>query len=56
MANLLSSGLYRRPRSFTGSCAGDVFTFRLALAGFTAGRELANFFTAPCPEGYSINL
>lgn len=30
---LLSSGLYRRPRSFTGSCAGS------RSRAFTAGRE-----------------
>lgn len=33
---LLPSGLYRRPRSFTGSCA----CVSRALAGFTAGQDL----------------
>jgi hypothetical protein len=37
--NLLSSGLYRRLRSFTGSCAVQLSAVQ-TLAGFTAGREL----------------
>lgn len=52
--NLLPSGLYRRLRNFTGSCAISIF--ENSLAGFTAGRELAtrnvyNWALSPCPEG-----
>ncbi len=36
----LASGLYRRPRSYTGSADPGVFEKRKALAGYTAGGEL----------------
>src|SRR5215207_234422 len=37
VSRLLPSGLYRRPRNFTGSCSWT----RHSLAGYTAGQDLA---------------
>jgi len=49
ISSLLLSGLYRRPRNFTGSCA-------IALAGCTADRELG-CCPHPAPKAsYSIQL
>jgi hypothetical protein len=62
--NLLSSGLYRRPRSFTGSCTGQLTLIGqrscALLVGFTTGRDLRHkqqpiqFARSPCPEGFIL--
>ncbi len=62
--NLLSSGLYRRPRSFTGSCTGQLTLIGqrscALLVGFTTGRDLRRklqpiqFGRSPCPEGFIL--
>ncbi len=54
--DLLPSGLYRRPRSFTGSWGVQVLGpgFGPPLAGCTADRELERRVmcpSSPCPEG-----
>jgi hypothetical protein len=69
--DLLPSGLYRRPRSCTGSwgfpkglsaLGRQLFrtvasgAFRSPLAGFTADRELGSSLPSPCPEGRIIQF
>jgi len=50
--NLLPSGLYRRPRSFTGSCVAAFYALD-ACGLYRRSGMSANTALSPCPEGHN---